>query len=525
ILDTSINHAHIETAPQFIDEENVLFVTNRDNELHYYNDLDTNQKQPHRNIYQLSKTDNKWVFNNEYDYPFKNKNNVGSFAMSEDKKRLYISVCEFNWKNKLVCSIFISYNENGKWSEPKKIEGDVNLTQYTSTQPALGIDTKTGEEVLYFVSDRPGGRGGLDIWYTVFDSKRARFKNAKNLGNKINTVGDEVTPFYRSSDRLLCFSSDGWPGNGGLDVFKTHGELKKWGEISHLPPGINSSYDDLNFTSSKHDNSGLFTSNRPGGVKLFNETCCDDLYEFTDIANVQIFLTGNIISLKDSSFYQFLAEKQLIDKDVLDEINDKLVYLFILDKNSEEEPILIGVDTIANNKYNFRLEPNTEYLLRIPDFDFSHSIITGLNSDTIFCTDTLKDFISDKPIVINNIYYEFDDYRLNDQSKSIIDTTIYELLDKFPYINIEILSHTDAKGDDDYNMTLSQKRAESVVKYLVSKGIKVERLNATGYGEDKPIAPNFNEDGSDNSEGRARNRRTEFRIIQKVNKKIIYSNE
>lgn len=527
ILDSTINHAHIETSPRFAQDDMLLFVSNRDNELVFYNLADTNFRPPLRNIYQISKINGKdWSFTGQYKHPFDNETNISSFVISDDGKRMYISKCHVNWKNETICEIYRSLKKGDHWESPIKLNEEINLPNYSSSQPAIGIDSKTGEEVLYFVSNRPGGRGGLDIWYSVFNSKLGDFKRPMNLGNKVNSIGDEITPYYIISERTLYFSSDFWPGAGGLDVFKIQGELKKWDSNTHLSAALNSSYDDLNFTLSSNKRTGFITSNRPGGFKIFNETCCDDLYEFFNISNVHPLVKGHLLSLKDTAFYNFLSKNQLINSDSLGipEINQKPVYLFLV-SNENADPILVGVDTIKNNMYQFNLEPKKEYLLKIPDFDIYHQIKTTAESDTIVKQDTINDFISDQPIVLSNIYYEFDSPKLTEKAKATIDTTILELMRQFPKVNVEILSHTDSKGQDEYNLILSQKRAESVVKYLISKGIASGRLIATGRGETTPIAENTKPDGTDNPVGRARNRRTEFRVIHKINKKLIYNNE
>jgi outer membrane protein OmpA-like peptidoglycan-associated protein len=186
--------------------------------------------------------------------------------------------------------------------------------------------------------------------------------------------------------------------------------------------------------------------------------------------------------------------------------------------------------TTKEGQYFFDLKVNKDYILefqsnKIPPTTLEFTTKGITKSDTLVIHDVGIEYLSNKePFIIKNIYYDFDKYKLRPESQKIIDSTLLVILREAPDIIIELSSHTDSKGDDAYNIELSQKRAESVVNYLIKKGIDKNRLVAKGYGETRPIAPNENPDGSDNPEGRQKNRRTEFRIIGNLSQysEIIY---
>lgn len=535
-LDTSINKAHIEFSPVPVDDKTFIYASLRSDTIVYYSAADTTLPIPYKKFYTAKKADTSWVFEGELEGPFNSPEaNTGNGAFSPDRKRFYFTRCKKNFQNKMICAIYLSRNENGKWSEPEMLSSEINMGDYTSTQPAVGTDSRKNWETIYFVSDRPGGKGGLDIWYTSFDKKKQVYTAPKNAG-KINSAGDEMTPFYDNDTRTLYFSSTGFPGMGGLDIFKVTGELNKFSEPENIRAPINSSADDLYYTVTADKEEGFWTSNREGGVALKNPTCCDDIYHFKLTNYLHIAVNGNVreIIKRLKQLKSLDAQKDSIDQISVSDVtgidsteassdtallNEAVVSLYLVDKNGQTIFISkINTDTAGN--YFFKLEHGNFYKISAGKegyFSKEENITTieFTKSDTID-QNFLLEKIPQQPIVIKNIYFDFDKSDVTDESQKSLDTTLLKLLKENPRIIIEISTHTDSKGTDKYNMTLSQKRAESVVKYLVSKEIDQNRLVAKGYGETQPIAPNENSDGSDNPEGRAKNRRTEFRVIGTV---------
>lgn len=533
-LDSSVNKAHIESSPIYMDEHTVNMVSVREDDIEYFTLNDTNVLGAKRNFHTILKTKEGWQYKAPYVYPADNEYNVSSGVFSKDKQRFYFTKCKKNWKNKMVCSIYVSEQKNDGWSEPHLLEGPVNDPIYTASQPSIGVNSKNEAEVLYFVSDRPGGKGGLDIWYSSYNSKRKMFYKAKNAGRQINSIGDEVTPYFNHQTHALYFSSNYWPGFGGYDVFKTYGELKKWEDIENVGAVINTGADDMNFCLSPSRETGMLVSNREGGISLKSKTCCDDLYEFKYTNFIQLGIEGKVFGLKDSSFYQTLLKMNIINQAFIDSsenptlLNEFTVRLFLVNSKTKKRT-LVGTEKTYLGQYYFDLEPHKEYELEVQNknglITREVSTMAYNKSDTIHVKDFMIDIVPNEPIPLKNIYYEFDKSELTYKAKATLDTTILTLMLDFKDIKVEILSHTDSKGKTDYNFELSQLRAESVVNYLIDKRVSASRLIAKGYGESSPLVSNTKKDGSDNPKGRAMNRRTEFRIIGNLGKNIDYNNE
>ena len=529
-LDTSINKAHVELSPVLLNENTLLYASLKADSIQYYDIDNKDIKIPVRRFYTAKKLNDKWTGGYPYNGPFNDSVvNTGNGAFSPDHNRFYFTHCIKNRNFKVICSIYISKKVNGKWEEPVKLDKIINNPKYTSTQPAVGTDSKRNAEVLYFVSDRIGGKGGLDIWYSVYDSKNEVFKEPKNCGNKINTIGDEVTPFYDMNTRTLYFSSNGRPNMGGYDVFKTIGELTAWLDVANIGYPLNSSVDDFYFTAS-NKNEGFFVSNRKESVVLKNtisnniSVISDDIYSYKYNNYIFLGVTGKIYEIRDSSIYKMLdnANKNI------DEISDtaksvklskgQKISLFLVDDKSKETIFIKMDSTNTNGEYFFDLERGNSYKLVLENFglfnkQLSFSTKNLVMSDTLVMKPLWVNIVPKEPIVVKNIYYEFGEFQLSNKAKNIIDSTLLNLLIQAPQIIVEISSHTDSVGKADFNMKLSQKRAEGVVNYLISKGIAKERLIPKGYGASIPIAPNTNTGGSDNPQGRDKNRRTEFKII------------
>jgi outer membrane protein OmpA-like peptidoglycan-associated protein len=537
-LDTSINKAHVEMSPFPLKGDEIMYASLRENKLVYVDANNDSAKMPVRQIYLAKKSGQKWNFENLFKGPINEEGvNVCNPALSPEGNRLFFNKCYPNWKNKMVCAIYLSEKVNDKWSEPVKLGNGINDSKYTSTQPTVGIDSKTQNEVLYFVSDREGGKGGLDIWYSVYNAKKNEFKLPKNAGSKINTPEDEMTPFYDVETHTMYFSSNGWPSIGGMDIFKTQGELTQFSTPENIGFPINSSVDDIYYVVSKSRDGGFFVSNRKGTVALLNETCCDDIFEYRWADFINVAVTGKIYAIKDSSIYDQL-EKQLDVNNYIadiDSVSEKVnllpnqrVDLYLVQDN-HERIFIKSTTTNDNGEYFFNLEPKKNYKIVVDNYglfnkELSVTTTNVTHSDTLHADAMYINIIPLEPVVIKNIYYEYNKWNLTDSSKTILDNTILKIMMDNPRIVVEISSHTDSVSGEEYNMKLSQKRAESAVNYLIDKGIDKERLVAKGYGKSKPIAPNTNPDGTDNPDGRQKNRRTEFKIIGSLDQysKIIY---
>ena len=527
LLDTTVNKPHIEFSPIPYDNGNkLIFGSLQEEKINYYDVYA--DKLPVRKFYIAQKIgDNKWKNLGEFNTNINGENvNTGNGVFSADKQRFYFSRCNLDsYAQKVICKIFVSKLEDGDWQIPEELPEIINAKKTTSTMPAIGI-SKQNSDVLYFVSDREGGRGGLDLWFSYYDKKKKEWKEAKNCGKKINTLYDEITPYYNIDTKTLYFSSDGLPTIGGFDIFKAFGEGKSFENPENLGFPINSSYDDLYFVFEDSRQKGYFTSNRKGGYSLRHETCCDDIYQFIDKDFISIVATGKVFGIVDSAFYksieQVYNQEFILNVDLskssqnIEVLYNYPINLYIVDNSGKEN--FVRTDYTTNGNYYFYLEQGINYLIKVTDINKQEKTLK-FNTKNIFKSDTIRldaiivNTLPKEPIIIQNIYYDFNDSRLTSQAKTTIDNSIYKILKSYPNIIVEISSHTDSIGSDKSNNKLSLDRAQSVVNYLIDKGIEKERLTARGYGRNIPIAPNSNPDGSDNPDGRQKNRRTEFKII------------
>lgn len=398
--------------------------------------------------------------------------------------------------------LYLSRLRNGVWSEPTPL--NINDSEAWDSSPAFSQDGRT----LYFASNRKGrgrnmtGYGGTDIYSAVMDS-RGRFSRVKNLGPEINTPGNELFP-YMAEDAKLYFASDGHPGYGGLDIFvvaRANGKTS----IENLGQPVNSTGDDFGIFLFRADR-GFFTSNREGGKGD------DDIYTFVnedpDLKVVNYYLQG-ITYTPDSTGLRVLPNTRVS----------------LLDGEGE---VMQDYVTGTDGKFFFRVYENEDYELigetdgylvkrqtystrgRGVDPTALTQLVTNITLDT---TLVLERLTVNKIFVLENIYYDLDSANIRPDAARELDKLVQILIDN-PEIKIELSSHTDSIASVEYNLNLSQRRAQSAVNYIIQRGISPDRLEAKGYGELHPIARNSNRDGSDNPEGRQRNRRTEFKILE-----------
>lgn len=481
----AINTSHMESSPVFIDDSTIIYSAIR---LDGQNSFDVEGDDiPHYQFYWAVFSNDEWQFKGKWKGIDQNPNwHYTSAAMNMEKSRFYFTICKSEGKT-VDCNIYVKDKDG-----IKQLPESVN-SKYTETQPAVGKDYKD-REVLYFVSDRKDGKGGKDIWYTTYYEKKKAYKEARNAGSKINSIGDELSPFIHPRTRTLYFASNGHPGLGQLDIFQSLGERSKWEAPENLGETFNSNYDDLYFAEAYDNKLGFIVSNR-SPKESSDYKCCDDLLTYRRFENKTTSLKGKILSddgknVPDAKLKVFLLEgdsvKVLQQTVKTDDLGN---YKIVLEKESEyrieveKKGYLVGAKTI-----------NTKY------------------ANTLSSNFTIEG-VENKAFILENVYYKFDRSELTNEAMITIDTTLLPVMIDNPLIIIELSSHTDSKGTKGYNEKLSQDRAESVVKYLRTKGIAKNRMVAKGYGFSKPIAPNINKDGSDNPEGRAKNRRTEFKII------------
>ncbi len=442
---------------------------------------------------------------------------ISNPSFNDDGKKFFYTICDGDLLHP-NCDIYESDMKDLEWQEGKRLNDDINLKGFTNTQPWYA--KVNGQDVLYFVSNREGGRGGLDIWYSSVN-KKGEFGPAKNLGGKINTDRDEVTPFYDSKSSTFYFSSNGWISMGGYDVFKSQSDAsgRYNNTAENLGAPFNSSCDDNYYRYSKSSEEGYVVSNRPGIFSVRGKTCCYDIFAY-----------------KYDRRFWLAVKGRVIDEATNQPITGANINLALRAANTNESDLVIANDSSkGETPYFFNLKPEKLYKVSAThDGYFASSQNFGTmgltKSDTQVVDIYLKKLEKNKAYRLNNIYYDFDKWDLRPESKTTLDT-LYNILMENPTIIIELSSHTDARGSDEYNQNLSQKRAESCVNYLINeKGIPKERITARGYGESKTLQdcskiPECPQDQSGDCPCHQLNRRTEFKIIGELDGKLIYENE
>lgn len=379
-------------------------------------------------------------------------------------------------KNVSNLKIFKATLVDGKWKNLE--EFPYNSDEYSVGHPTLSAD----EQTLYFVSDMPGGFGGTDLYMSTL--KDGEWSEPENLGKKVNSPGNEMFP-YKHSDGSLYFSSDAHSSMGGLDVFVTYFTGEKWARPENLNYPINSSGDDFAFTLSEDNKTGFVSSSRTGQ---------DQMYAF---------------SKRPPTFYlRGLARHK--------DTNNPVQGVTVEITNKETDDVVTMVSD-EKGEFSLRLSPESEYLLLCTKegcFSRTDEISTkGLKHSRDFFADFIvEEIVIDKPIVLENIYYDFDRYEIREDAAKELDKLV-KLLEDNPQIDIEMGSHTDSRGTESYNMVLSERRAMSAVYYLFSRGIDPDRLTWKGYGFSKLV--NHCEQGVECSrEEHQKNRRTEFKVTR-----------
>jgi outer membrane protein OmpA-like peptidoglycan-associated protein len=443
---------------------------------------------------------------------------ISNSSFNDDGTKFLYTICDGNLLAP-PCKIYMSKLDGTEWSKGEELNETINLKGSTNTNPYLA-KTSNGTEILYFVSDREGGRGGLDIWYSVV-SKKGDFGIPRNAGPKVNSDRDERTPFLDGKTNTLYFSSNGWIGMGGLDIFKAQADAtgKVTGHPENLGAPFNSPCNDYFFRFGKSSEDGYLVSNRPGIFTVRGKTCCDDIFEYKYIHRIYLAVTGRVF-----------------DDSTKTPIDEAAVNLSLRSDNPDENDVTINTDTSsAGTPYFFNLKAEKLYKvtgLKDGYFTASQTFATldAKKSDTMTVDIYLKKMEKNKAYRLNNIYYDFDKADLRPQSKATLDS-LYNILIENPTIIIELSSHTDQRGSADYNLDLSQRRAQSCVDYLVNiKGIPKDRITAKGYGKSKPLedctkVPGCPMDQSGDCPCHQLNRRTEFKIIGELKGDVIYDKE
>lgn len=451
----AINSKQSDFSPAYASDDytTLLFTTSREEATGSKNHAGTGEK--FTDIY-ISQRDKRgtWSSPRSLDESINTPDDEGTPSLTADFKKMYFTRCRTSKRNKLGCEIMLSERTEQGWLSPVAVP--IAADSMVVAHPSISADELT----LYFVSNIPGGYGGKDLWKVTRTTPSDSWGEPINLGPEINTPMNEMFPFIHS-DGTLYFSSDGHPGMGGLDIFRaTPLEDGDGWKVENMRYPINSPSDDFGIAFEKEREAGYFSSRR----RDLGARGGDNVYLFY-LPEILFNLIGEV---RDDKSGGLLADAnvQLVGSDGL-----------IADTKTKDD-----------GAFRFMLNPNTDYVLVASKTGYlngrGRETTKGITESTDFEM-TIKLTSTARPIELPNIFYDYDRWELRTESMAALDRLV-EVLNENPTIIIELGAHTDSRGTLDYNYDLSQKRAQSVVNYLIEKGIPTERLRAKGYAQSQP---------------------------------------
>jgi len=415
----------------------------------------------------------------------------GAAVFNSRRNTMYFTHCMVDKRGYFGCKIKSAKKQGTKYGTVEDIA--IASDSATIGHPALTPDDK----ILIFASDMEGGQGGKDLWY-IREESRNKWSKPINLGAEINTSGDEMFPFVRDNGDLY-FASNGHVGMGGLDNFvaKKKGNAQ-WGNVKNLQAPLNSNANDFAIVFDGKGDKGYFSTNREGGRGK------DDIWEFSK-PPILFILRGQVLDIETKEPL-VAANVQLIGTD---------------GTNATAETDANGEFEFAENGDQYYINKNTSYSLTVSKTNYLNAkgkeTTVGMVESKIFAHKYELQPFSDQPIKLPEILYEFDKTTLTEQAKDSLDF-LYDILIDNPNLVIELRANTDSRGSAAYNNKLSQGRAESVVRYMASRGIAIDRMVPKGYGESNLLISDaeINQLATEEEREAAHqlNRRTEFSILR-----------
>ena len=414
--------------------------------------------------------------------PLNSSQNEGAQSLSSDGNYMYFTACE-RPGGLGSCDILFSALNNGKWSLPVNLGNPVN-TKYWEVQPSINA----AGNMLFFSSNRPGGIGGKDLWFSVYKSNK-KWSTPRNLGNIINTSGDEMSPFIHFDGKTLYFSSDGLPGMGGLDIyFSRMLDDSTWTEPKNLGYPINTYNDEMGLIIESDGQKAYFSTKR-------DEKEGKNIYSFRLYEAVQpnpvAYLKGKVTDKETGQV--LIAEYELINlssgKSVINKLTDSKGNFLICLPSGNNYGLNVSKDGYLFYSENFMLEGQ-------------HSAMEPYLKKIM-----LSPFRVGEKMLLANVFFEVDSWKLKKESLAELNK-LSDLLKDNKELKVEIGGYTDATGTNEHNLSLSEKRALTVLDFLVVTGIPADRLKYKGYGNASPVGDNIT------YEGRKLNRRTEVQIIE-----------
>lgn len=509
-LGEGVNTNKKEYSPVFYLNDSILYFTSRREK------TTGKRKNPQDNlyyedIYSSRAVDGKWGDAEQFGYPINTRKNDACVDISPEGKE----ICVYRGK-KGHGDLFNSQYRDGKWRAFTKMK-KIDKHKYRESSVSLSRDSLT----LYFISDRPGGQGGQDIWVSYRTQDGRRWQKPENLSSVVNTPYDEETVEISANGKTLYFSSRGHNTMGGYDVFKTnYNNDGTWSEPENIGYPINTPDDDMFFMLTQDEKYGYYSAIRPEGYGDF------DVYEITFLGKERP------INQEGEDDLIACIKQPVSESEIEKPVNIKIIQLSLVKGTVTDaysgEPVEALIELVDNKTgvlvssvtsyastgaFTVPLPPGKDYALTAGAADYFFHSENFVIADTSIHEVIRKD-IQLQPmgigakIVLNNVFFDTGKSTLRPESYSELNRLI-DIMHQYPRLKVEISGHTDSKGSDQSNQKLSQDRAQAVVNYLTSQGIDIDLVSAKGYGESEPRADN------DTEEGRQLNRRVEAKILDK----------
>ena len=472
-LPDNVNEYDLQYFPVLTADQNTLIFTRRQSrDPQFDEDMVTSSKN----------ADGSWSDPESISDNINTKFNEGTCTISANGRTIIFTSCSGR-SSMGSCDLYISYKLGDQWTDPENMGININSRNWES-QPSLSADGR----ILYFVSDRSGGYGKRDIWKSQWVD--GQWTKAANLGPTINTAEEEVSPFIHVNGQTLYFSSKGFPGMGGYDIFFSEWQSNKWTVPNNLGYPINTSDDQVSLFITANGKNGYYSYELQGPNTYKSLLYFFQVPEVIRVKNKSNYIAGKVLNVETKKPLQAQVELFDINADSLRSTvtSDSLTgdYLQILTDGSE---------------YALYVS-KPGYLFESLRFDYQIS----QDREPILIDIYLQPIKSGIASTMNNIFFDVDKYEIKQKSRTELNKTVM-FLQTNPSVRIEIAGHTDNSGNDSHNRQLSLNRAKAVHQFLINQGINTKRLTYKGYGSTLPVAPN------DSEKNRQLNRRIEFKIL------------
>lgn len=477
-LGDSLNQFYAQYFPVLTGDGSILIFTARDQPPN--NSLDSDE-----NIFYSKLVNSRWGKPRSLSSNINSYENEGTASISADGKTLVFTSCDIRGRINLgQCDLYISTKTGDEWSTPVNLGSNINSAAWES-QPSLSADGRA----LYFISNRSGGKGNRDIWVS-YKNDQGEWSPAINV-SEVNTDGEEVSPFIHPNNRSLFFGSNGYPGYGGYDLYKSELNVEKWSEPENLGYPINTYEDQLALFITADWKKGYYSI----------EELQDNKYLSSKINEMEV---PESLKPKNRSNYV----KGIVYDSKTKAPVDAKIELFDISNNKKQAST---ASDPQNGNYLLVLNQGAQYALGVTKKGYAFKSLTFNYQEEKDMEPLVFDIFLD-PIAkgttfrLNNIFFDYNKYELKETSRVELDELV-SYMQSNAEIKGEISGHTDNIGDPKGNLTLSMNRAKAVYDFLIKAGIDPKRLTFKGYGATQPDAPN------DTEEGRAKNRRIEFKIL------------